>query len=105
MKQHRFINVAAIRLSESLSRIRYVRCVIGESMPLHATSGGKVILASMQKSQCERILSRMRLTKVTANTITSYRALRKELAATAKTKIAYSREEFEEGVIGISVAF
>ena len=58
----------------------------------------------MQKSQRERILSRMRLTKVTANTITSYRALRKELAATAKTEIAYSREEFEEGVIGISVA-
>ncbi len=73
-------------------------------MPLHATSGGKVILASLQQSQRDRILSRTRLTKVTANTITSHAQLRAELAATVKTGLAYSREEFEEGVIGISVA-
>jgi len=101
--QRRGDQVERVTVANSLRPLRYWMQV-GESMPLHATSGGKAILASMQKSQRERILSRMRLTKVTANTITSYRALRKELAATAKTGIAYSREEFEEGVIGISVA-
>ena len=95
--------VERVAVANSLRPLRYWMQV-GEAMPLHATSGGKVILASMQQSQRERILSRLRLTKVTANTITSHTALRKELAATAVTGIAYSREEFEEGVIGISVA-
>jgi DNA-binding IclR family transcriptional regulator len=68
-------------------------------MPLRATSGGKVILTSIQQIQRDRILSRC--TKITANTITST-ALREELAATADTGIAYSPEEL--GVIGIGVA-
>jgi DNA-binding IclR family transcriptional regulator len=95
--------VERVTVANSLRPLRYWMQV-GESMPLHATSGGKVILASIQQSQRDRIMSRMRLTKVTANTITSHTALREELAAAAKTGIAHSREEFEEGVIGISVA-
>jgi DNA-binding IclR family transcriptional regulator len=95
--------VERVIVANSLRPLRYWMQV-GESMPLHATSGGKAILASIQQSHRGRILSRMRLTKVTANTITSHTALREELAATAKTGVAYSREEFEEGVIGISVA-
>jgi DNA-binding IclR family transcriptional regulator len=94
--------VERVTVANSQRPLRYWMQV-GESMPLHATSGGKAILASLQQSQRERILSRMRLTKVTANTIISHIALREDLAATAKTGIAYSREEFEEGVIGISV--
>ncbi|MGB7097769.1 MAG: IclR family transcriptional regulator C-terminal domain-containing protein [Xanthobacteraceae bacterium] len=108
MKQHRFYQrhgdqVQRVVVANSLRPLRYWMQV-GESMPLHATSGGKVILASLQQSQRDRILSRTRLTKVTANTITSHAQLRAELAATVKTGLAYSREEFEEGVIGISVA-
>jgi DNA-binding IclR family transcriptional regulator len=95
--------VERVTVANSLRPLRYWMQV-GESMPLHATSGGKVILASIQQSQRDRIMSRMRLTKVTANTITSHTALREELAAAAKTGIAHSREEFEEGVIDISVA-
>jgi DNA-binding IclR family transcriptional regulator len=95
--------VERVTVANSLRPLRYWMQV-GETMPLHATSGGKVILASIQGTQRDRILSRLRLTKVTANTITSYTVLRKELAATADTGIAYSREEFEEGVIGIGVA-
>ena len=46
----------------------------------------------------------MTLKRVTANTITSRAQLRADLAATVKTGLAFSREEFEEGVIGIGVA-
>jgi DNA-binding IclR family transcriptional regulator len=95
--------VERVTVANSLRPLRYWMQV-GETMPLHATSGGKVILASIQQIQRDRTLSRLRLTKVTANTITSHTALREELAVTAKAGIAYSREEFEEGVIGISVA-
>jgi DNA-binding IclR family transcriptional regulator len=95
--------VERVTVANSLRPLRYWMQV-GESMPLHATSGGKAILASMQQSKRDKIVSRMRLAKVTANTITSHTALREELMATAETGIAYSREEFEEGVIGISVA-
>jgi DNA-binding IclR family transcriptional regulator len=95
--------VERVIVANSLRPLRYWMQV-GESMPLHATSGGKAILASMQQNQLDKILARMRLTKVTANTIISHTAIREELAATAKTGIAHSREEFEEGVIGISVA-
>ena len=101
--QHHGDRVERVVVANSLRPLRYWMQV-GESMPLHATSGGKVILASLQQSQRDRILSRTRLTKVTANTITSHAQLRAELAATVKTGLAYSREEFEEGVIGISVA-
>jgi IclR family acetate operon transcriptional repressor len=95
--------VERVVVANSLRPLRYWMQV-GETMPLHATSGGKVVLASLQQSQRDRILSRTRLTKVTANTITSRGKLRTELAATVKTGLAYSREEFEEGVIGIGVA-
>ena len=95
--------VERVTVANSIRLLRYWMQV-GESIPLHATSGGKAILASMPKSLREGILSRMKLTKATANTITSYSALRNELEATAKTGIAYSREKFEEGVISISVA-
>jgi DNA-binding IclR family transcriptional regulator len=95
--------VERVAVANSLRPLRYWMQV-GETMPLHATSGGKVILASIQQVQRDRILSRLRLTKVTANTITSHTTLREELGVTAETGIAYSREEFEEGVIGISVA-
>jgi DNA-binding IclR family transcriptional regulator len=95
--------VERVTVANSQRPLRYWMQV-GETMPLHATSGGKVILASIQQGRRDRILSRLRLIKVTANTITSHKALREELAATAETGIAYSREEFEEGVIGISVA-
>jgi len=102
LQQDLFLSLIHI-LANSLRPLRYWMQV-GESMPLHATSGGKAILASMQQSERDKIVSRMRLAKVTANTITSHTALREELVATAETGIAYSREEFEEGVIGISVA-
>lgn len=95
--------VERVVVANSLRPLRYWMQV-GESMPLHATSGGKVILASLQQGQRDRILSRTRLTKVTPNTITSRAQLSRELAATVKSGLAYSREEFEEGVIGISVA-
>jgi DNA-binding IclR family transcriptional regulator len=95
--------VERVTVANSLRPLRYWMQV-GESMPLHATSGGKAILASMQQSERDKIVSRIRLTKVTAKTITSHTALREEIVATAETGIAYSREEFEEGVMGISVA-
>ncbi len=76
---------------------------VGEKMPIHATSGGKIILANLDAKAQQRILAAVDLSKVTSHTITSRNALKRELDRIAAAGIAYSQEEFEEGVIGISV--
>jgi DNA-binding IclR family transcriptional regulator len=77
---------------------------VGETMPLHATSGGKAILAALEANERDSVVGRLHLSHHTPHTITSRSALRQELRAIAHAGISYSREEFEEGVIGIGVA-
>jgi DNA-binding IclR family transcriptional regulator len=76
----------------------------GEVMPVHATSGGKAILAAISPPQRNLLLSKLKLSKVTPRTITSRAVLKSEIEEIERTGIAYSRGEFEEGVLGISVA-
>jgi DNA-binding IclR family transcriptional regulator len=77
---------------------------VGETMPVYATSGGKAILAALEPAERERLISGLQIAKLTPHTITSRSALRRELQEIQRAGIAYSRGEFEEGVIGISVA-
>jgi DNA-binding IclR family transcriptional regulator len=95
--------VERVTVANSQQPLRYWMQV-GEKMPLHATSGGKAILAAIEQSERERIVARLKLQKVTEKTLISRSALRDDLKLIAKTELAYSREEFEMGVIGISVA-
>jgi DNA-binding IclR family transcriptional regulator len=76
---------------------------VGERMPLHATSAGKAILAFLPAKERDELIAALPLSKSTSKTIGSIAALRGELKRVAEEKVAYSNEEFELGVFGISV--
>jgi DNA-binding IclR family transcriptional regulator len=80
-------------------RLRAISAV-GESFPLHCCANGKALLASLTQEEQARALP-SRLAKLTANTITTPAALRKELERVRAEGIAYDREEQSEGICAV----
>ncbi len=66
---------------------------VGHEFPLHASSPGKLVLASLEPLQA-----------MTERTITDGPALRRELARVRASGVAVSDEEFERGCVGFSAA-
>jgi DNA-binding IclR family transcriptional regulator len=76
---------------------------VGEKMPLHATSAGKAIIALLPAKDRDQLIAALQLSRTTTRTIGSAAGLKRELKRVAEDKVAYSNEEFETGVVGISV--
>jgi len=77
----------------------------GRQVPLHATSTGKVILASADPGDLRALLGvprSRRLPRYTPTTITSLPALEEELALTRERGYAVCRGEFESSAWGVS---
>lgn len=68
----------------------------GRVVPLHCCANGKALLAGLPP---ERLPTR--LARLTANTITSPAALRKELDRVRTEGVAYDREEQTEGICAV----
>ncbi|QRV17396.1 IclR family transcriptional regulator (plasmid) [Haloterrigena salifodinae] len=66
----------------------------GERVPLHATAGGKAILAYLPEKEREYIIDRNGLPEITENTITDRSALADELQRIHGRRTAYDRSEF-----------
>lgn len=83
---------------------RPLRSVIqlGDRAPLYATAAGKAILAHLSPEDIERTLSPAKLKPLTRKTVTNPKALRKELESIRSGALAYSREELNEGVVGMA---
>ena len=79
-----------------------VRSWIGQRFPLHASSSGKVLLASYDEARLARFLRRPR-EALTPATITSARALRRELATVREQGFGATVDELEEGLASVSV--
>jgi DNA-binding IclR family transcriptional regulator len=79
-----------------------VRSWIGQRFPLHASSSGKVLLASYDDARLARFLRRPR-EALTPATITSAPALRRELDAVREQGFGASVDELEEGLASVSV--
>ena len=75
---------------------------IGDRAPLYATAAGKAILANLRDNEQEEYLSSVRLNAITAETIVDIDKLRRELKSIESGAIAYSREEFDEGIIAMA---
>lgn len=75
---------------------------LGESGPMHATAGGKAILAFMSAEARGAILGKLDYRLYTASTITSRAALERALEAIAKDGFAYCKEEYLDGMISIA---
>jgi DNA-binding IclR family transcriptional regulator len=78
------------------------RSWLGRRFPLHASSSGKLLLASFDAARLERHLVAP-LAQVAPSTITSARALRRELAKVRAQGFASTLDELEEGLAGVSV--
>jgi DNA-binding IclR family transcriptional regulator len=80
-------------------RLRAISAV-GESFPLHCCANGKALLANLSVAEHAQAVP-SRLARLTANTITTPAALRKELDRIRTEGIAYDREEQTEGICAV----
>ena len=76
---------------------------VGEQLPLHCTSNGKMLLASLPEDELEAFLRRP-LTALTPATITKPRRLRAELRNLRERGYGTEVEEFEPGLHAVSAA-
>jgi IclR family acetate operon transcriptional repressor len=78
------------------------RSWLGRRFPLHASSSGKLLLATYDDERLERFL-REPLVKLTSSTITKPGALRRELKRVREEGSATTIDELEQGLAGVSV--
>jgi DNA-binding IclR family transcriptional regulator len=76
---------------------------MGRLTPIHATSSGKVFLASLSPGQRNRILKDLGMPAVTKQTITSRQELEAQLLEIATYGYATVHGELEDGLNGIAV--
>jgi IclR family acetate operon transcriptional repressor len=74
---------------------------IGREFPLHTSSPGKLVLASLDPDDLDRFLAQP-LEALTERTITDPGKLRQELARVRASGVAASDQEFERGCVGFS---
>jgi DNA-binding IclR family transcriptional regulator len=75
----------------------YLPFTEGDIAPLHATAGGKAILAYLPAERRRELIEPRGLTEYTDRTITDWAELEKELRSVRNQRIAFDREEFIEG--------
>ena len=75
---------------------------LGDRAPLHATSGGQVILAHLTEQQREEYLGRARYRKFAKNSLTSASAVRQKLMMIANDGFATVDQEYTPGIGGIA---
>jgi DNA-binding IclR family transcriptional regulator len=77
---------------------------LGQRGPLHASAGGKAMMAFVAEEEREAWLGAGGLRQVTPHSITDAAVLRRELAAVAAGGIAWSREEMVPGIVAMGLA-
>jgi IclR family transcriptional regulator, KDG regulon repressor len=75
---------------------------IGDRAPMYATAAGKAILAHLSEDEVARYLSAVTLASMTKNTVTEPALLMRELKNVRAKGVAYSREEYQQGVSAIA---
>lgn len=74
----------------------------GERYPLHVTAPGKAILASLSSDRVDDILSVTELPAPTEQAIADPDELRAHLGQVTTDGVAFSREEHDDGVVGVA---
>jgi IclR family pca regulon transcriptional regulator len=74
----------------------------GSRLPTHCTSVGKLLLANLPETEQRELISRLKLTKLGPNTITSKKALREELDGIQAAGIAVDDQELIASVYAIA---
>lgn len=77
---------------------------LGSSLPAHASSSGKALLAALPPAHLARLKKTLRLPAVTRNSITNWSALDRELDSVRRTGYAIDEEEYAIGICAVAVA-
>ncbi len=75
---------------------------VGTYYPLHAGASGKVLFAYLPEGIRKKIFSKIRLDKITALTITNFKALEKDLESIRQRGYAVSRGEREPDAFSVT---
>ena len=75
----------------------------GTRAPLHCTAGGKLLLSPMETPERNRLISLLRLERMTPATIVDPQSLMRELDRLKKLGIGEDSEEFVAGMAGVAV--
>lgn len=80
-----------------------IQLPIGSRVPFHCTASGKMYLSSLNDAHLRSFLRSAPFKACTDKTLTTTKALRKELALTRERGYAIDNEEFIDGMIAIAV--
>jgi DNA-binding IclR family transcriptional regulator len=80
-----------------------IKVTPGSEMPLHSTSAGKVLLASVGDGEARKLLGKRKLTAITPHTITDPAVLVASLARVRRQGFATVSEENIPGVLSVGV--
>lgn len=75
----------------------------GVRAPLYASSSGKLFLAHMASEDVESYLARVQLRPITSRSLHSSKELRRQIRLAREEGVAYSKDEFTNGIVGVSV--
>ena len=98
LRSHHAVNVDQSRGAAAIAAHNWV----GQLTPLHATSSGKILLAHQPLPTRKRLLDAAGLTRFTARTITSRRALTAQLTAALADGFATTSGEYEDGLNAVA---
>ncbi len=74
---------------------------VGRQAPLHALASGKALLATFSDQELEDYLASATLERLTPQTVTSRKRLRKEIEEARRTGYAHAREEYALGIASV----
>lgn len=86
-----------------MQRLRAVSAV-GISFPPHCTASGKALLAALPKPQLDKLRKRLKLSRLTKNSLASWEELDRELDLIRRRGVAFDREEHSLGICAVGAA-
>ncbi len=93
-------DVEAIVTETSEQALRYA-VPTGARLPMHAFASGKALLASLSDEELDRYFAESERARFTPATVTTEKALRREIAQIRSSGFALTDEEFSLGIRGI----
>ena len=94
-------DVEAIVTESSEQALRY-SITTGQRLPMHALAGGKALLAALPDDELDRYFAESERARFTPATVTTEKALRRELTEIRRTGFALTDEEYSLGIRGIA---
>ncbi|MDR3120363.1 MAG: IclR family transcriptional regulator [Clostridiales bacterium] len=98
------MSVVYVGVVRGPQQILHATQYIGNHAPMHCTGVGKLLLLNYSAEELDGFVKRKGLPKLTQNTLTTKKALQKELRAVQKNGYALDNEECEIGARCIAVA-